>query len=302
MACSVEGQRPTYTDMADVNGELLAAAKASLPLLDRAVLFADAVYEVVGVQDGRPFRLGAHLQRLRRHCEALRFERVPSAAELARRAHRVWHACGRREGRIYLLVTRGVEKRRTLVPTDGLVPTVAIVTEPPAHPPSALYAHGATAIAVPEARWGRAGLKTTHQVPAAFARMEARAHGAWEALWVDDAGRVREGTATNVFAAVGTRLLTPPLDEGIVAGITRQTIVELAPTLGLSVEERPLTLDDLVHASEAMLTGTSTEVLPLVRVDGRTVGNGRPGPIARRLRAAYRALVRRESAWEEVTS
>jgi D-alanine transaminase len=157
-------------------------------------------------------------------------------------------------------------------------------------PAAELYDGGAAAITRPDLRWGRADIKSTNLLPNVLANQEAAEAGAWEAILVRD-GVVTEGTHTNVFAVVDGRLTTHPEGPRILSGVTRAAVLEVAHAEGLAVLEAPVLLESLRRATEVFLTGTSAEVMPVVRVDGRPVGEGHPGPIARRLRTGFQRLL-----------
>jgi D-alanine transaminase len=199
----------------------------------------------------------------------------------------LYAASGIERAGIYLQISRGVDRRDhpfPKEPTPQVVMTVRHLKEKPAH----LRENGAAVITVTDFRWGRCDIKTVQLLPNVMAKQQALDAGAFDALFVSDDGVVREATSSNFFIVSAGALVTHPLTERILAGITRQVLVPLAPTLSIPVEERFFTLEEVFAADEAFLTGTTTEVLPVVSVDGTPVGSGAVGPVSRRLFAALR--------------
>jgi D-alanine transaminase len=274
-----------------LSGRFVPLTEASIPLTDRGLTFGDGVYEVYRVYGGRPFRLKEHLDRLQRSARELRLA-LPEVdwpalhAELLGR-----NGLESAEATVYIQLTRGAPASRGhAFPPAGTPPTLFVVARPFVPPPARLYAEGATVITRPDLRWGRCDIKSVNLLPNVLANQEAHEAGAWEAAFVRD-GVLTEGTHTNVFAVLDATVVTHPEGPRILGGITRNTVLELARDEGLRVEERPVLLAAVARATEVFLTGTSAEVMPVTSIDGRAVGDGRPGPIARRLLAAFRRLV-----------
>lgn len=283
----------------DLDGRLLPPGEARLPVLDRGVLLGDSVYEVLRTYGGRPFEAGLHLERLARSAAlaglALPWDRARCAAELERTlaaargaeapdpAAAPWNE-GERSVRI--LMTRGGGEAAPDVP-----PAAVIIAEPLRGPPLRAYQEGVQVIVV-EAERGRVdpAAKTGSRLTHVLAHRAAQAAGAHEALFADAAGDVTEGTSSNLFAVLRGKLVTPPLAAGILEGVTRGVVLRLARQAGLPVEERALPAAALAAADELFITSTAREVLPATRLGGAAVGDGRPGPVTRRLHAAFRAL------------
>jgi D-alanine transaminase len=278
-------------ELAWVNGVVSLARDARVSALDRGFLYGDAVYEVVRVYARRPWHLRAHLERLAQSAAGLRFGAFPSLDVLEHAGRSLFAQSGLLDGRLYYEVTRGAGQSRGAALNALGEPTVVIMTEPIRPPSPETYAQGVVCVCVPEQRWERSDLKTTNLMPRILVKMDAEARGAYEALWMDTSGCVREGTATNVFAVRGQRLLTHPLEPGVVAGITRSAVLALAARVGLAPDEVPLTYQELVGASEAFLTGTTPEVLAIREIDGQSIGTGAQGPYTRALHVAYREHV-----------
>ena len=280
-----------------VNGVL--APGAAISPLDRGFTLADGLFETVRVYDGAPFRLDAHLERLTAGAAALDIA-LPTWAELHDQLRDALHAVaavGWRDAALRLTVTRGAGTVGVAPPSAPTPPTVVLTAQPlPTFPPR-LYADGIAAHVASGRRNERAmtaGHKTLGYADAVLALAEARRAGAEEAIFLDGHGHCSEATSSNLFAWSGDALVTPPLSCGALPGITRAAVIELARAAGHSVAERELGLDELLAAREAFLTSSLRELAPLVRVGGRAIGDGTPGPVTRELTRAYAALVRRE--------
>jgi branched-chain amino acid aminotransferase len=283
----------------DLDGVLLPPAEARLPVLDRGLLLGDSVYEVLRTYGARPFELHLHLARLARSASlaglVLPWDEARCAAEVLRTLEASrggdppdpeaapWNL-GERSVRV--LMTRGGGEQAPEVP-----PAAVVIAEPLHAPPLRAYHEGVKLLLV-EADRGRVdpAAKTGSRLTHVLALREARAAGAHEALFVDAGGRVTEGTSSNLFAVVRGTLLTPPLDVGILEGVTRGLVLRLAGQEGVPVEETPLHADELARAEELFITSTGREILPATRLGDSVVGQGRPGPLTARLHAAFRRL------------
>jgi len=273
--------------LADVNGVITPLEEARVSVLDRGFLFGDAVYEVIRVYGGRPFYMEDHMERLRRSCEGLGFQNVPTMDELTQRGMALVVSSGLQEAGLYYQITRGAGHSRSKEPDPSMHPTVVITVDPASRPAESLREEGATAITVPETRWDRADLKTVNLIPRILVRQKAKETGAYEAIWVGDNGDVLEASASNVFIVKDGVVITPPLGNRLLAGITRAVVLDLTEKLGIVCEERRFTIDELRNADEVFLTGSITEILGLSHVDGEEVGSGKPGPITGQISAAF---------------
>lgn len=272
-----------------LNGAYLSQSEARVPIEDRGFLFGDGVYEVIKVYRGRPFRLQEHLDRLVRSARAIDLE-MP-ADDLAAVAGRLLETNGLRDGdaSIYIQITRGAVSPRTHhFPPTGTPPTVLVMARQLAPVPAELRARGAAAVTHPDLRWGRCDIKSVNLLPNVLAKQAAAAAGAWEAILVRD-GIAMEGSSSNLFAVRHGQVLTHPLTHQILGGITRDAVLAHARALGQPVLERPVQLAELWEADEVFMTSTTMEVMPIVQIDGRTIGRGEPGPVARALYAALAA-------------
>jgi D-alanine transaminase len=269
-----------------LNGEFVSYDTARVPVEDRGLQFADGVYEVVRYYDGRPFRMQQHLARLVRSAAGIELP-LPPIEEIRQAMDALIEKQGLQDGTVYLQITRGPAPRAHGLVPDPKPTVIAIAREARSVRPRPTL----RVVTMSDDRWARCYLKTTALLPNALARERARRLGADDAIFVRD-GFVMEATASNVFVVTNGRLLTPPLTNYILPGITREAVVELATGEGISVFEEPVSAHLLYQADEVFLTGTNSELGPIVAVDGRTIGDGRPGPVFNRLLAAFDVAVR----------
>jgi D-alanine transaminase len=274
-----------------LNGELLPLAQARISPEDRAFLFADGVYEAVVARRGRLLFWEEHERRLRGGLAALRIALAdpaalrPAAEELLGRNDLL---AG--DALVYLQVTRGAAPRLHAFPEPPVAPTVYVNVRAWGGHPASLVAAGASAVTVADTRWARCDIKSTALLANVLAQQEAKEARAHEAIFVRD-GIALEGSHSNLFAVRRGELWTYPACNYILDGVTRGQVLALAAELGLPVRLGSVSLADLYAADELFLTGTTTEVLPVVAVDGRRIDEGTPGPLTRRLRDAYLQLV-----------
>jgi D-alanine transaminase len=275
--------------IAYVNGRFVPHGEAVVHIEDRGYQLADAVYEVWALFDGKLADPEGHFARLERSLSELSIAMPMSRVALtlvlkeAVRRNRV------REGLLYLQVSRGVARRDHAFPSPPVKPSVVMTVSAVDRAASeARAAKGVGVVTTPENRWGRCDIKTVGLLPNALAKQKARAAGAVEAWFVDDLGFVTEGASSNAWIVDGDgRLRTRDTNANILRGVTRNTLLEVIRREGLEVDERPFTPAEAVAAKEAFITGAGTLVLPVVAVDGKPVGEGRPGPVAARLRRLY---------------
>lgn len=274
-----------------LNGEYLPHSEARVPVDDRGFLFADGVYEVARVYDGRAFLLHEHLRRLANGLRAIEiaFEDID---RLTLVVERLLHEndLGSSDATVYIQVTRGAAPRKHAFPTEGTRPTVYVTARPFVSHPPAHFDEGVAAITAPDTRWSRCDIKSVSLLPNVLANQRAKAAGAFEALFVRD-GVVVEGSHSNLFAVVDGALVTYPVSNYILPGITRRLVLDLAAELGIEAQQGFILAERLHDVDELFLSGTTTEVMPVVSVDGRRIGDGRPGPVAQRLQLAYREQI-----------
>ncbi len=274
-----------------LNGSFVDEADASLPIFDRGVLFADAVYEGLGVLDGQIIDFVHHMARLRRSLGELKITAPMQQDQFFSILMDLIHHNEIEEGFIYLHITRGAHDRDYLYP-DGLEPNVFAFTQPQHHQRADDPPRSISMQSTPDLRWARRDIKTTNLLGQVLAKQAAREAGADEALMVDREGFVTEGGATSFFIIKHGVLHARPLTNEILPGITRNTMLGVAAEEGLPINEGRFTLLDVYAADEAFQTGASTFVEPIGQVDGRWIGNGRPGEFTLKLRAAYLTAVR----------
>jgi branched-chain amino acid aminotransferase len=269
------------------NGELVPDAEAKLPAGDRGVLYGRGLFETFRARQGRVFALDRHYERLRNGCTLLGIPLALSQVELDRAVAALADRLGLDDARMRLTVTAGPEAGE---------PVIFLAARPAEDYPPSLYERGASA-SIAAVRRNETSLssrvKSLACLDNVLAREEARRRGADEALLLNTHGRLAEGALTNLFVALDGELVTPPVGEGALPGVTRSIVLDLAAALGLRAREGRLRRDDLLRAEEAFLTNAIAGVLPLTRLDGQPIGGGRPGSVTSRLRTAYEDAVTR---------
>lgn len=275
--------------IAYVNGRYRQHRDATVHIEDRGYQFADGVYEVCEVARGYIIDMTRHLDRLARSLSELEMAWPVERAALIVIMREVVRRNRVRDGMVYLQVSRGVARRDHVFPAAGLQSSL-VVTARSGDPMAARAKaeQGIGVITVPETRWERVDIKTVGLLPNVLARQKAKEAGAAEAWFVDKDGTVKEGAATNAW--IVTRegvLVTRPAEFGILRGVTRARIMDVAATQGVKVEERGFSVEEAQQAREAFITAATTLVLPVVRIDDATIANGNPGSIALALRDAF---------------
>ena len=269
-----------------VNGEYLPEEAAKISVFDRGFLFADAVYEVTSVLDGRLVDNAGHLARLRRSLEALRIPMPLAEGEIEAVQRSLIERNRLGNGIVYLQVTRGAADRDFPYPREA-TPSLVMFTQarPLIDVPAAR--DGIKVISVPDIRWARRDIKTVGLLAQVMAKQKALDAGVHDAWLVQD-GKVTEGSSNNAYIVnAAGRIVTRRLGNEILHGVTRATVLELSRQAQVEVQERAFTLEEAYAAREAFVTSASIFVLPVVEIDGRRIGDGAPGPIARRLRTLY---------------
>jgi D-alanine transaminase len=275
--------------VAYVNGRYEPHRTASVHIEDRGYQFADGVYEVIAVMGGVLLDLGPHLARLARSLGELQIARPMTDAALTAVMHEVVRRNGVAEGILYLQVTRGIARRDHAFP-GPVRPSVVMTARAQSLDSSERARKGVAVVTMPDLRWARRDIKSIGLLPNAMAKQAARQAGAYEAWLIDADGNVTEGSSTNAWiVSSGGELVTRHLDHGILSGVTRLGLVELARKAGLTVVQRPFTPAEALAGREAFLTSTTSFVLPIVSIDGKPVGGGVPGPVAQQLRTVFLA-------------
>jgi D-alanine transaminase len=265
-----------------LNGRFVPESEAGISPLDRGFLFADAIYEVVRYDRGRPYRLAEHLERMREGLEAIRIAAAPDVFEAA--ADRLLRENGLadKDAFVYAQISRGAAPRYHAFPPEGTEPTVfafAREVDPPPPP------EGGRAILLTDERWGRCDIKSVMLLANVLAAQKAREAGAIDAILVRD-GFCLETTKANLFLVSKGILRTAPNGPRILPGVTRGAAIEAARRIGLGVEERAFTVEEMYSAQEVFLASTTLWTYPLVSVEGRPVGGGKGGPVTRMIRDA----------------
>ncbi|MBN9582993.1 MAG: D-amino-acid transaminase [Afipia sp.] len=275
--------------IAYVNGQYRDLRDASVNIEDRGYQFADGVYEVCEVRGGKLVDFPRHMARLERSLRELRIEMPMTLRALDVVMHEVVRRNRIGYGLVYLQVTRGVARRDHPFPLRPVKPAVVVTARSLNFSKNqATAAHGIGVITVPENRWPRVDIKSISLLPNVLAKQQARDSGAYEAWYVDGNGEVTEGSSSNAWIiTTDGRVVTHPIGHDILAGITRDVLKETLAALQIRLEERPFTPEEAYGAAEAFVTSASQIVMPVVRIDGRTVGNGKPGPISMRLREEF---------------
>lgn len=273
-----------------LNGQFLPRSEAKLSVDDRGFFFGDGVYEVTRVVRGRLFEWDRHAKRLARGLRELRIDAGLDLDTIRSLQERLVHENGILEGQgtVYLQITRGAAPRTHHFPPKG-TPATVFLSATSFVPASEVRARGVAVTTYPDYRWSRCDLKTVNLLPAVMAKQFASDHDAFESIFVREAV-ITEGSHTNVFGVLGGEVRTYPNSNYILPGITRNVVIELAHELGIPVSETPIYLHEVASLEECFLTGTTSDVMPVVTIDGKPVGNGRPGPLTMRL---YEALARR---------
>ena len=284
--------------IAYVNGRYVRHTDAAVHVEDRGYQFADGVYEVCEIRHGYIVDLTRHLDRLDRSLRELEMKWPMARKALITVIREVVRRNLVTNGMYYLQVTRGVAKRDHVFPPDSVPSSIVITAKSLNRDAAEKRAEaGIAIITVPENRWDRVDIKTVGLLPNVLAREAAKRQGAQEAVFVDEDGFIKEGAATNAWiVSKEGKLVTRPAEHGILRGVTRTTVMEVAAKLGLTVEERPFSVEEAKNAREVFITAATTLVMPVVKLDGQPIGNGHPGLIAPQLREAFFAVAEKTLA------
>jgi D-alanine transaminase len=271
--------------IAYVNGSYRVHAEAAIHIEDRGYQFADGVYEVVAIHRGRFFDEEPHLDRLKRSLDALSIAPPMSRAALKHVLREVARRNGITDGILYLQISRGVARRDHAFPKNA-TPSLVVTAKRTKPTPRKLVEEGIAVITIPDIRWKRCDIKSISLLPNILGKQQAKDAGAFEAWMLDEKDMVTEGTSTNAWIVSRQgAIVTRPAEEAILNGVTRLAVKRLAVADGIAIEERPFSLAEAHEAREAFLTSTTSLVLPVVRIDGKQVADGRPGKLSLKLRA-----------------
>jgi D-alanine transaminase len=279
------------SETAYLNGQFLPLADARIPVLDRGFIFGDGVYEVIPVYSRRPFRLPEHLRRLQHSLDAIRLGNPMADAEWTRLIHELVARHSGEDQSVYLQVTRGVAKRDHAFPKEGK-PTVFMMSSPLSTPPREQIEQGVPCITATDFRWLKCDVKSVSLLGNCLLRQLAADAGAVEVvLFRDDF--LTEASASNVFVVRNNKMLAPPKNHLILPGITYDVVLELAAAKGIPIELRAIAEQEVRSADELWVTSSSKEVLAITTLDGKPVGNGRPGPLFRTVHQAFQDFKRK---------
>jgi branched-chain amino acid aminotransferase len=278
-----------------IDGKFYSEANAKISVFDHGLLYGDGIFEGIRFYNGRVFRLEEHLHRLWDSARSICLEIPMTMREMTEAVLETIRQNHLRDGYIRLLVTRGIGNLG-LNPTQCKSPSVIIIAATIALYHEDFYRKGLTIVTCATRRSNPAALnpavKSLNYLNNVMARVEANLAGADEALMLNDAGNVAECTADNVFIVKHGQIFTPPVAAGALRGITRSVVFEIAAELGVKARENDITRHDVFVADECFLTGTAAEIVPVVKADGRSIGNGKPGPITARIIARFRQVTR----------
>jgi D-alanine transaminase len=270
-----------------LNGEFLPLADAKIPVLDRGFIYGDGVYEVVPVYGRAPFRLQQHLARLKRSCDGIRLRNPMNDAQWGALVEAIVAKQPFDDQAVYLQVTRGVARRDHAFPKDA-TPTVFMMSNPLPLPSREQVERGVSVVTADDNRWQRCDLKTTSLLGNVLMRQLAADAGAVETIMFRD-GWLTEASASNVLVVTKGRIVSPPKDNHILPGITYDAVIEFARDAGLPVALRPVPKEEALSADEMWITSSTKEVLAVTTVDGKPFSGGTPGPMFRRVYAAFQA-------------
>lgn len=269
-----------------LNGEYLPAEQAKISIFDRAVTFGDAIYEVAGVLDGKLVDFAHHMERYFNSLDQLDIRSPLDQQQILQAFRKLVELNRLDEGLVYMQVTRGVAERDFVWP-ETIEPNVFMFTQPKASVENEAAKTGVKLASAPDLRWARRDIKSVNLLGQVLAKKAAHDTGAYEALLVDGDGYVTECGSTSFFIVKGDLILTRPLSNDILPGVTRRAVVALCTTHGLRLVENRFTLDEALNADEAFISGASSYVLPVVKIDDSEISGGNPGELTKKLRQIY---------------
>ncbi|WLR50359.1 D-amino-acid transaminase [Bacillus tianshenii] len=270
-----------------VNGKFIDIDEKVLPIDERGHQFGDGVYEVIRVYHGRMFAAKQHLERLERSTKAIKIALPYPIEEIKEIIEEGIERSGYLDAEVYLQVTRGIVQRQHLFP--DVAPSLTMTVRPARQIPQEKRDNGVSAILLEDERWANCYIKSLNLLPNILAKQTAFEQEAMEAILHRD-GIITEGSSSNIFIVVEGKLITPPLSRHILAGITREVVLELAKKLEIPVVEKQISLEEFKESDEIFFTSTSAEVMPVIELDGKAVGDGKPGKTTVQLQKAYRQL------------
>jgi D-alanine transaminase len=277
-------------ELAYVNGDIMDLEEATIPILDRGFLFGDGIYEVIRIYQGVPFGLDRHLQRLQNSARSIMLNLPHTMGTFEDLILDLVEESGIKEGWVYMQVTRGVAPRAHAFP-ENVDPTLVMFVKALPEDSGGQAKAGASVVKIPDQRWLLCNIKSVSLLANVLAKEQATRMGAYECILHRPDGSVTEGASCNVFAVIDGVVRTHPADNLVLPGITRDYVLEICADEGIPFNESAFSVEDLKGASEIFLTGTVSEITPVVKVDNTIVGDGTPGPVTTRIASAYAALV-----------
>jgi D-alanine transaminase len=275
-----------------LNGEFLPLSRARVSVLDRGFLFGDGVYEVIPAYGGRLFRLEHHIDRLNNSLQAIRMEPPLAHSEWREILQRLLTLNGDEDQSVYLQVTRGADSKRDHEIPKGVTPTLFAMASPIAQPDSTKASEGISAITLDDIRWRLCNVKAVTLLSNVLLKQQAFDEEATEAILIRD-GQAMEGAASNLFIVSNGLIVTPPKSQYLLPGITRDLVLELAADAGIPYAEAAIGMEDLDSAEEIWLTSSTREIMAVTTLNGRTIGDGRPGPLWGHMTQLYQAYKER---------
>jgi D-alanine transaminase len=275
-----------------LNGSYMPIEEAKVPVLDRGFIFGDGVYEVIPVYSRRAFRLAEHLKRLQHSLDGIKLKNPHSESEWTTILNEIIKRNTPEDQYLYLHITRGVAKRDHAFPKPPVPPTVFVLSNPLPTPPAEQLQNGINCITVVDNRWLRCDIKSIALLPNVLLRQAAVEAGCAEAILIRDDAFLTEGAASNIFVVKNGKLLAPPKDNLMLPGITYDVILELAAANNIPYEVRRVSKAEVFGADELLLTSSTKEVLAITTLDGKPVGNGKPGAMFARLHPLYQTFKR----------
>lgn len=270
-----------------LNGDFIAEEDAKVSVFDRGFLFADAIYEVTSVLEGKLIDFPQHLKRLHRSLSELNMQEACDDKKLLEIHRELVKANDLQEGIVYMQITRGVADRSFFYPDSETKPTLFLFTQKMNLIEAPSAKNGIKIILIEDKRWGRCDIKTTQLLFASMSKMEAKDKGVDDAWLVSD-GKINEGTSNNAYIVTHDDVIvTRDISNKILSGITRIAVLKCAEKLNLTIEERPFSIEEAKNAKEAFVTSASTFVTPVIEIDGKRIGRGKPGEVSQKLREIY---------------
>ena len=274
-----------------LNGKKVEYENAVVSVEDRGFQFADGLYEVIYFYDGRAFYMDKHLERLEKGAKEIYLDLDFEMENLKKICRQAVRESGFKNATAYIQVTRGMAPRSHAFPRQSSCTWIVTVKEVKRHPEE-FYENGVKCITVPDERWERCNIKTIQLLPNCIAKEKAKKAGCFEAIF-HKGDCVTEGSSSNLFIVKGETLYTHPANKRILNGITRQCLIEeITKELDIKCFEQTFTLDTLFDADEVFLTGTTTEIMPVVKIDGKIIGDGVPGSITNKIKSEFRNLTK----------